>query len=108
MTHVGGTKDISGNDELKPSVLTLPQPMYRKELCISGQIGDANHKDKLTLSSLNHPIETAKSKGYSEMEIVEAVLKAMHPSLKLRSNLKGRTQSKVLSRGSTNFQNGQL
>ena len=63
------------------------QPMYRKDLRISGQIGDSNQKDRLSFSSLNHQVESGVSKGYSEGEVVEAVLKAINPGLRLRSYL---------------------
>ncbi|XP_041466892.1 uncharacterized protein LOC121417303 [Lytechinus variegatus] len=75
--------------EEKPSIPVPVQSMQmiRKELRISGQVGDSSHKDRLTLSSLNHQIDAALLKGYSEAEVVESVLKAIHPSLRLRSYL---------------------
>ena len=66
--------------------LTVP-PTYRKDLRISGQVGDTNQKDSLSYSNLRHQIRAAVTKGYSEGEVVEAVLRAINPGLRLRSYL---------------------
>ncbi|KAK0156236.1 hypothetical protein N1851_000489 [Merluccius polli] len=60
---------------------------WKKELKISGQIGDPGQKDKLTISSLAHQIEQGISKGFPEIDIVDAVIKAIAPGLQLRSYL---------------------
>ena len=62
-------------------------PTYRKDLRISGQVGDTHQRDTLTFSSLHHQINATVSKGYAEGEIVEAVLRAINPGLRLRSYL---------------------
>lgn len=62
-------------------------PTYRKDLRIAGQVGDSHQKDGLSFSSLHHQINTAINKGYSEAEVVEAVLRAINPGLRLRSYL---------------------
>ena len=41
----------------------------------------------LSFSSLHHQIKAAVTKGYSEGEVVEAVLRAINPGLRLRSYL---------------------
>lgn len=65
-------------------------PMWRKELKISGQIGEPGQKDRLTFSSLARQIESGLSKGYPESEIIDAVIRAITPGLQLRSYLEGK------------------
>lgn len=62
----------------------------KREFKISGQIGVEGQKDNLPFTSLIHQIEGGLVKGYTEAEIVEAVIKSVRPSLKLRSYLEGR------------------
>lgn len=45
----------------------------------------------MSFSSLEHQIESGLRKGYPEMEIMEAVIHAVNPNLKLRSYLEGKT-----------------
>lgn len=49
--------------------------IYRKDFKIFGQIGEPNQKDKLSFSSLEHQVENGLRKGYTELEIVEAVIR---------------------------------
>ncbi len=67
-----------------------PSPYWRKDFKISGQIGEPGQKDKLTFSSLAHQIENGLNRGYPEIEIVDAVLRAISPGLQLRSYLEGK------------------
>lgn len=73
----------------------FPQPrlavQWSREFKISGQIGEPGQKDKLTFSSLAHQIEQGISKGFPEIEIVDAVIRAIAPGLQLRSYLEGKT-----------------
>lgn len=64
---------------------------WRKDLKISGQIGDPGQKDRLTFSSLARQIENGLSKDYPESEIVDAVIRAIVPGLQLRSYLEGKS-----------------
>ncbi|XP_068115048.1 uncharacterized protein [Hyperolius riggenbachi] len=64
---------------------------WGREFKISGQIGQPSQKDKLTFSSLAHQIEQGISKGFPEIEIVDAVIRAIAPDLQLRSYLEGKT-----------------
>ena len=57
--------------------MSLVHPLYRRELKITGQIGELNQKDKLTYSSLERKIQRALKKGYEEGEVVEAVIQAI-------------------------------
>lgn len=67
-----------------------PSPCWRKDFKISGQIGEPGQRDKLTFSSLAHQIENGLKRGYPEIEIVEAVIRAISPGSQLRSYLEGK------------------
>lgn len=85
--------------ELKPISACTPiiPAAFRKELRISGQVGDAHQKDRLSYSSLNHQIEAALGRGYGEAEVVEAVLRAINPGLRLRSYLENHSNLTLTS-----------
>lgn len=57
---------------------------------ISGQIDEPGQKDKLTFSSLAHQIEHGLNRGYPEIEIVDAVIRAISTGLQLCSCLEGK------------------
>lgn len=61
---------------------------YKKDLKISGQIGDI--KNGLNFISYVRQVEAAGEKGYSEKEIIDAVIRAIQPGSRLRSYLEGR------------------
>ena len=77
------------------SAQQTPQPrvslQWGRDFKISGQIGEPDQKDKLTFSSLAHQIEQGISKGFPEIEIVDAVIRAIAPGLQLRSYLEGKS-----------------
>ena len=75
--------------ESKSILSTLAQvvSIIRKDLNICGQIGESDQKDKLTFVGLSMQIREAYRRGHSDMEIVNAVIKAMSPSLPLRKYL---------------------
>lgn len=90
-TH-GGEDNIG-----KQNVASVPQPptnnvsvQWNREFKISGQIGEPGQKDKLTFSSLAHQIEQGINKGFPEIEIIDAVIRAIAPGLQLRSYLEGK------------------
>ncbi len=73
--------------------LVTPRPVmppWNREFKISGQIGEPGQRDKLTSSSLAHQIEHGLSRGVSELEIVDAVIRAIAPGMQLRSYLEGK------------------
>lgn len=83
----------SAKQEHAPAQLTPPPRLslqWNKEFKIAGQIGEPGQRDKLTFSSLAHQIEQGISKGFPEMEIVDAVIRAIAPGLQLRSYLEGK------------------
>ena len=51
---------------------------------------EPGQKDKLSFSSLAHQIEQGINKGYTEVEIVDSVVRAIAPGLQLRSYLEGK------------------
>ena len=102
---VAKTEEESGvvkleHEEKKPAVepsAKIPTPMespaiapFRKEFKISGQIGDSRQKDRLSFTSLAHQIDAGLKRGYKEEEIIEAVIRAINPGLRLRSYLEGK------------------
>eukprot|EP00794_Sanderia_malayensis_P006741 gene6741-7501_t len=61
--------------------------LMRRELKISGTIGQPGETNKLNFISLIHQIEGALSKGYSEIKVREAVIQSISPGMTLRSFL---------------------
>ena len=61
--------------------------VLRREFRIHGVVAGDNFKDGLSFVSLARQIESRIKAGYKESEIVEAVIRAVSPSLKLRSYL---------------------
>ncbi|MES9880174.1 MAG: hypothetical protein ABW185_04755, partial [Sedimenticola sp.] len=61
---------------------------FRKDFKLSGQIGDA--KFGLSFTSYMRQVKTAISKGYSDHEVVEAVIRAITPGNRLRNYLESR------------------
>ena len=77
-----------------PAPHTVPSqapPSWHKDFKISGQIGEPGQKDRLTFSSLARQIEHGLSKGFPDVEIVDAVIRAIAPGMQLRSYLEGKT-----------------
>lgn len=68
-----------------------PSNGFRKDFRINGHVGESTAKDTLSFSSLEHQIESGLRKGYPGEEIMEAVIRAVNPGLKLRSYLEGKT-----------------
>ena len=64
---------------------------WRKEFRIVGQVGEPGEKDKLSFVSLARQVEHGVRKGFSSEEIIEAMVRAISPGLRLRSYLEGRT-----------------
>ena len=80
--------------ELKATTTTVSKPVtndlkqvLRRDFKINGQIGEPGQKDKLTFVSLVRQIESALSKNYPEAEVIDAVIRAITPSMQLRSYL---------------------
>jgi hypothetical protein len=67
----------------------LNASIFRREFKIQGQIGEPGQKDRLTYQSLISQIETGLKKGYTEPEVVTAVIRSIQAGLQLRSYLEG-------------------
>ena len=50
--------------------------LLRREIKISGQIGEPGQTEKLTFVSLMHQIDSGLKRDYQENEIVDAVIRA--------------------------------
>lgn len=86
-TEFRGAAGISEKQVSQPAPFTTPEVTLRKDFRIWGQIGEAGQKDKLSFTSLTNQIDSGLKKGYSETEIIEAVIKAVSPGLHLRDLL---------------------
>ena len=60
---------------------------FKRDFKIFGTISGESHKDGLSFVSLVRQIDAGIKSGYKETEIIEAVIRAVSPSLKLRSYL---------------------
>ncbi|KAL1022531.1 hypothetical protein UPYG_G00028940 [Umbra pygmaea] len=93
------TTDSSIKSRSEP-IHTLPEVTLRREFKICGQIGERGQKEKLSYLSLVRQMEMGLDKGHTEMEIVEAVIRAVSPGLPLRDMLeikRGLTLSALLT-----------
>ena len=79
-----------GDEENDPDVKKL-RKMFMKELKFSGKIGDLENKNTMSYTSLCYQMQNARTIGYSNKEIINAVIKCINPSLELRAYLEGRT-----------------
>ena len=70
---------------------------FHKDFKIRGVIGEKGQKYKLWYISLLKQIEGKRDKGYSDKEIVNAILRAITPGLYLRNVLET-TENLTLSR----------
>ena len=82
----GPAKPVLTTDQVSPHLVQVS----RRDLKISGQIGEPGQKDRLSFSSLIHQIEGALKKGHTDGEVVESVIRAVVPGSPLRSYLEGR------------------
>jgi hypothetical protein len=78
--------------EVLPGVLKVPvaaieKSFLHRELKIQGVVGEPGQKDKLGYQSLISKIEGGLKKQYSEVEVINAVIRAVQPGLQLRSYL---------------------
>ena len=60
---------------------------FKKSSKISGHIRDSRQKDQLSFTTLAHQINAGLNYGYKEEEVIEAVIRALNPGLRLRSYL---------------------
>ncbi|KAI3353710.1 hypothetical protein L3Q82_004938 [Scortum barcoo] len=86
-TKISGTVAVRERKVHQPTPITAPEVTVRKDFRIWGQIGEAGKKDKLSFTSLTNQIESGLKKGYSETDIIEAMIKAVSPGLHFRDLL---------------------
>jgi hypothetical protein len=67
--------------------LGLQATILHRDFKIQGTIGEVGQKDKLGYQSLMLQVEIGLGKGYTDKEIVTAVIRAVQPGLQLRSYL---------------------
>ena len=103
------TGDVAGSEVSEQSKESTPKvvksgesslfTVYRREFKIVGTVGRETQKDRLSFVSLTRQVESGKSKGYTESELTEAVIRVICPTLKLRSyveTMEGLTLKKLL------------
>eukprot|EP00112_Aurelia_sp_Birch-Aquarium-sp1_P008946 Seg200.4 transcript_id=Seg200.4/GoldUCD/mRNA.D3Y31 product="hypothetical protein" protein_id=Seg200.4/GoldUCD/D3Y31 len=61
--------------------------ILKKDFRILGTIGSQGSRDQLSFISLSRQIESWKEKGYSDKEIIEAIIKCIAPGLPLKNYL---------------------
>ena len=83
----GTSETPSASEENSNFAALINNSMFRRELKIQGQIGEAHQKDKISFISLMRQIREAKAKGYDEKEITSAILRAFTPGLSVRTYL---------------------
>ncbi|CAB4035431.1 Hypothetical predicted protein [Paramuricea clavata] len=89
----GVSKEGSVQPEIviKVPLANLEKSLLHRDFKIQGVVGEPRHKDKLGYQSLLSQIEAGVRKQYSELEIVNAVVRAVQPGLQLRSYLESVT-----------------
>ncbi|CAB4017738.1 Hypothetical predicted protein [Paramuricea clavata] len=82
----GSTTKISAESAKSP-LFGLSSTILHRDFKIQGIIGQPSQKDKLGYQALMSQIETGKDKGYSDKEIMTAVIRAVQLGMQLRSYL---------------------
>ena len=72
--------------------LLFRNSLLRCDFKILDQVGEVGQKEKWSYISLICQIEAGLGKGYSENEVVHAVVNAISPGLSIRSYLEGSSQ----------------
>ena len=81
----GASKTVEAAPETKAEKVEVTSTIYKREFKVVGQIGKAGQSAKLTSVTLIHQIESGLAKNYSELEIVEAIIKSISPHSSLRN-----------------------
>lgn len=82
---------VKDEDTIKFPAKGVEQSIFRRDFKIQGVVGDPGQKDKLGYQALISQIESGLAKGYSDKEVVSAVVRAVQPGLQLRSYLENMT-----------------
>ena len=78
---------VAPEDILKVPLASLEKSVLHRDFKIQGIIGEPGQKDKLGYQPLISQIEAGLRKKYTELEIVNAVVRAVQPGLLLRGYL---------------------
>ena len=88
MSRVNTRANTTGVDQESPEAeLGSLRSILKRDFRILGIIGSQGSKDQLSFISLSRQIETGKEKGYTDREIIEAVIKSIAPGLPLKDYL---------------------
>ena len=90
------TDPVKDEDSIKFPVKGVEQTIFRRDFKIQGVVGDPGQKDKLGYQALISQIESGLAKGYSDKEVVSAVVRAVQPGLQLRCYLENMTDLTLL------------
>lgn len=88
-TQIKSQLATTESESIQLPTVSIKKSILHRDFKIQGQVGDAAQKDKLGYQSLISQIEAGLSKGYSEREVVDAVIRAIQPGTQLRSYLEG-------------------
>ena len=81
-------KEIPSSQEETPVFNSLiNNSLFRRDMKILGQIGEASQKDKISFISLIWQVFKAKAKGYNENDNTSAIIRALPPGLSVRKYL---------------------
>ena len=78
---VENKEDMNAKGESKP--LFFQPSDFKRELKTIGHFGEPGQKDKLSFVCLVRQIECALQKGYKPQEVVDAVVRAINPGMRL-------------------------
>ena len=81
------TEATAASHILNLLLVRVPEVTIRREFRICGQIGKGGRHDKLSYNNILHQIESGLRKGHGESDVIEAVIRAISPGLKLRDML---------------------
>lgn len=87
MNSASSSQTTAPQNVMPTAVNQLPEVTIRRQFKICGQIGEKGQKNRLSYTNLMHQIDRGLSKGHSEAEVIEAVIKSICPSLRLRDML---------------------
>ena len=69
--------------------------LLRRDFRIAGMVAPQGQKNQLSFMSLNRQIEDGLQRGYSEREVIDAVIKCISPSLPLRDYIEAMRETGI-------------
>ena len=86
------TDPVKGEGTINFPVKGVEQSIFRRDFKILGVVGELGHKEKLGYQVLVSQIEAGLAKGYSDKEVVSAVVRAVQSGVQLRSYIENTTE----------------